>query len=890
MIISEEKYLKHYGILRKSGRYPWGSGENPGQRSQSFFDIRDDLRSKGLTDSEIAKGFGMTTTQLRNTGTLAKAERTAARVAQAQQFKEKGMSNQAIAERMGLAGESSVRALLEPSQLDKANVLRASTKMLEDQIAEKTYIDVGTGVERHIGVSRNELDTAIAALKDKGYELHTVQVDQLGTNNKTLVKVLTPPGTTYTEVKRNLDKIQQPYVISTDNGRSYTAIQPPLSISSKRLAINYAEDGGSKADGVIYVRPGVPDVSLGGSRYAQVRIAVDDTHFIKGMAMYKDDLPKGVDLVFNTNKSNTGNKLDALKPLKDDPDNPFGSAVSQIFKKDAHGKETQELASVMNLVNEEGNWSNWSKNLSSQMLSKQSPTLAKTQLDKAYKSSQKDLEAIKTLTNPAVRRKLLEEYADGADSSAVHLKAAILPRTSNHVILPVNSLKETEVYAPNFNHGEKVVLIRYPHGGIFEIPELVVNNNNREARKLLPPNQSGHVKDAIGINSKVAQRLSGADFDGDTVLVIPNPAGSGKIKTKPALEELKGFDPQRMYPGYEGMPRMKPETKQIEMGKVSNLITDMTIKGAKDAEIARAVKHSMVVIDAEKHNLNYKQSAIDNGIHQLKVKYQSSPDRGGLGASTIISRKKTTIEVPKRSNTYTIDPATGRKIYRETGSSYVNKKGKTIVEKSKVNWLEDQVDAHALSSGTQIERVYADHSNRMKALANEARREAVNTKTIPYSSSARKVYANEVKSLDAKLNLALRNRPLERQAQLIGNAKLNAKKQANPDMPPAEIKKLKGLLLIEARNRTGAGKQLIDITDREWEAIQAGAITNNKLTTILKNADMERVKKLATPKPQRLMTSTNTARAKSLLAQGKTQAEVANILGVSLTTLKTAIE
>ncbi len=100
-------------------------------------------------------------------------------------------------------------------------------------------------------------------------------------------------------------------------------------MSSKRLAIRYAEDGGSKADGVIYVRPGVDDVSLDGSRYSQVRIAVDGTHYIKGMAMYKYDLPDGVDLMFNTNKSDTtGNKLDALKPMKtDSPTNPFGSSI-----------------------------------------------------------------------------------------------------------------------------------------------------------------------------------------------------------------------------------------------------------------------------------------------------------------------------------------------------------------------------------------------------------------------------------------------------------------------------------------------------------------------------------------------------------------------------------
>jgi hypothetical protein len=147
--------------------------------------------------------------------------------------------------------------------------------------------------------------------------------------------------------------------------------------------------------------------------------------------------------------------------------------------------------------------------------------------------------------------------------------------------------------------------VRYPHGGTFEMPELTVNNQNREARSILSDKVKGHARDAVGINSKVAARLSGADFDGDTVLVIPNDRRS--VKTSAPLKELKDFDPQKRYPGYEGMKVMSDKQKQ--MGDVSNLITDMTILGANPAEIARAVKHSMVVIDAEKHKLNYKQSA-----------------------------------------------------------------------------------------------------------------------------------------------------------------------------------------------------------------------------------------------------------------------------------------
>src|SRR6478672_11905277 len=102
-----------------------------------------------------------------------------------------------------------------------------------------------------------------------------------------------------------------------------------------------------------------------------------------------------------------------------------------------------------------------------------------------YERRLKDYNDILSLTNPAVRKKFLEEFADNADSAAVHLKAATLPRSRYQVILPVNSIKSNEVFAPNFRNGEQVVLIRSPHGGTFEIPKLIVNNRNREARRLI---------------------------------------------------------------------------------------------------------------------------------------------------------------------------------------------------------------------------------------------------------------------------------------------------------------------------------------------------------------------------------------------------------------------
>lgn len=882
MIMTEKNYLKHYGILRRSGRYPWGSGGTENTRNKMFLDHVDDLRKQGLSEVDIARGFGITTTQLRAAKSIARNQQKQQQISEAQRYKDKGMSTTAIGKRMGL-NESSVRALLAPGQKDKADVLETTSNMLKDQVAKKTYVDVGLGVEHHLGISQTKLNTAVARLQEQGYTVHRVKVDQLGTGHQTDVKVLCPPGTTQKQAWMNRDKIQQVTDFSDDGGRSFFGLHPPLNVSSRRIAINYAEDGGGKADGVIYVRPGVHDLSLGGSRYAQVRIAVDNTHYLKGMAMYKDDLPAGADLVFNTSKSNTGKKHDAMKELKDDPDNPFGSVVRQRIVRDEHGKE--RVTSALNIVGskegagEEGGWDTWSRTLSSQFLSKQAPRLAKEQLDMTYENRKADLDEIKSLTNSAVRKKLLQDYADKVDAAAVHLKAAHLPRQSTHVILPVNSLKEHEVYAPNFRNGERVVLVRHPHGGIFEIPELTVNNQHPESRSLL-----GRAKDAIGIHPETARKLSGADFDGDTVLVIPN--SKGKIKHAPMLEGLKNFDPIHEYPGYEGMVKMTPHRTQVEMGNISNLITDMTIKGAPSNEIARAVRHSMVVIDAEKHGLDFKQSAANNGIAQLKEKYQGSKR---AGAATLISRKKHELEVPERKQGYRIDPATGKKIFRETGAVTRDRKGNLVPKTQKVKKILEIDDVRTMSSGTPIEKVYADHSNRLKTLANTARKELVTTKGIQRSPSAAKTYAKEVGSLDAKLNVALRNRPLERQAQVLANTVVSAKRRASPDMEPDEIKKMKSQALAEARTRTGARKEEVDITQSEWDAIQAGAISQHKLDQIMQNTDSEKLKQLATPKRKLLMTPTKVNRANAMAAQGYTQAEIADALGVSLTTLKTSV-
>lgn len=907
MIIDEDEYLSHYGILRRSGRYPWGSGGNEIHYNE-FLKTVADLRKEGLTDLQIANGMGIKTTEFRARNSIAKNQKKQDDIRTAFKLKQTGMSNVEIGKEMGIA-ESVVRTLLKPGAEDKAQSLNATRQMLKDLVDSGKYVDVGENAWLLRGIPPTTFKNAVAVLREEGYKKYYIRVPQLGTNKETTVQVLARPDISWSEVNKNIGEIKQIVDFSDDGGRSFYGVLPPLSVNPNRVSITYKEQGGDKADGVIYVRPGVPDVSLGDKRYAQVRILVGEGHYLKGMAMYKDDLPEGIDLVFNTNKSDTGNKLDALKEVKKtpegtmDPDNPFGSVVRQIVVRDSNGHNfvtgygknnydgTERVTSAMNLVNEEGDWGKWSKTLSTQVLSKQSPRLAKTQLDMTYERLQKEFEDISKLTNPIVKRKLLMELSENVDASAVHLKAAALKDQATHVILPIASIPKGQVYAPNYADGTRVALIRFPHGGTFEIPELVVNNNHPESKRLL-----GNAPDAIGIHHSVAERLSGADFDGDTVLVIPNDGPPNKrIKADAALEDLEGFDPRSMYKHYEGMPRMTARQKGIEMGQVSNLITDMTIKGAPTPEIARAIKHSMVVIDAEKHYLDYKQSEIDNGIRALKEKYQGGPR---AGASTLISKAESDVRVPllktrRAAEGGPIDKDTGKIIYDPTTEeSYVNNKGQTVVKMRKSSKLAETEDAYTLIKGvpTKIETVYADHSNRLKQLANDIRKEAVNTPKSEYSESAAKVYKKEVDELVAGLRIAQRNAPLERQAQIIANAQLRIKKKAYPNMDSAEEKKVKSQLLNEARNRTGAGKERISITPKQWEAIQAGAVSSSRLEAILLNVDMDTVKDFATPKVKTLMTSTATARAKAMFANGFTRAEVAKQLGVSLSTLDNAVQ
>lgn len=886
MDLVEEDILMHYGVKRRSGRYPWGSGDNPYQHGGDFLARVEELQRFGKTEKQIADELHLSTTDLRMQVRVAKHERRALQADRARSLREDGKTLDEIASILGYANDSSVRALLNENTAANKNKAQATAEILKKELAEKGAIDVGTGVERQLGVSTGVLQEALFILETEGYNRYGVGVPQVNDPKKrTITPVISVPEIDQREVYQNLDLVKSVGDYhSTDGGESWDKREYPASIDSSRVKILYGDEGGALKDGVIEIRRGVADLDLGDSHYAQVRILVDGTHYLKGMAMYSDDMPDGADIVFNTNKHSGTPKMDVLKKIQDDPDNPFGALIKANGQSHYIDADGNEKLSAINKLKEEGDWDKMSKNLSSQFLSKQPIQLIKKQLDLTYADAADEFSEICSLNNPTVKRKLLLDFADECDSAAVHLKAAALPRQSTQVILPLNAMKETEIFAPNYRDGEKVVLIRYPHGGTFEIPELTVNNKNPTAVSVLGKN----IRDAVGINPKVAERLSGADFDGDQVVVIPT-GGRVKIQSTPALKDLKDFDPKTDYSteGKTGVRLLaKGAATQRQMGEISNLITDMTLKGATEPEIARAVKHSMVVIDAAKHKLDYRQSEKDNGIAELKKKYQGFDDETGHhgGASTLLSRRKQDVEVPERQGSGVIDPLTGKVVYKESGRTYVDPRtGKTVAATTKVKRILAVDDVRSMSSGTLQEEAYADYANKMKDLANKARLEYKATPTLKRSASAAKAFEPEVNRLMAALKVAQLNAPLEREAQRIANARVKAKVQANNITDKDEISKIRRAAISDARNSTGAsGKRTrITISDGEWTAIQSGAISDTTLSEILRYAEPKTVRERATPRRTTQLSDARISRIKAMANSGHTNAEIAEALGIS---------
>lgn len=905
---SQNGVLEHYGTKKHSGRYPWGSGENPYQHSGDFLSRIELLKNKGLSEKDILnsindtlpKEYQMSLSEFRVAKSKAINLRKMSEYEQIKDLRDnKGLGWTDIAKQLNMS-ESSVRSKYSGNIDKKTKRAESIAETLKKEVEKKGMVDISEGANQVLGISETELNDAAYTLEaEYGFKRYGVGIRQpTNIRQQTNITVLAKPEFDQKYAYQHQDQIDSlGDYHSNDGGETFQKLQRPSSLDSSRVAIRYGDEGGLAKDGVIEIRRDVPDLDLGKSHYAQVRILVDGDHYLKGMAVYSDDLPDGVDVMFNTNKPSGTPKMKVLKEAKADPDNPFGAAIKANGQSMYIGADGKEHLSPINKLKEEGDWDTMSRSVSSQFLSKQPKKLIENQLKLTVADYKAQYDEIMQYNNPTIKKKLLNDFADTCEGTSMTLKASAFPGQSTKVILPINQIKETEAYCPTYENGTKLALIRFPHAGTFEIPIVTVNNKNVHGKRNL-----GAIQDAIGINAKVAERLSGADFDGDTVMAIPI-TDKVSIKSTPALKELKDFDPKTEYAVPPGNPNhvrlMKKEEKQREMGVISNLITDMTLRGADEKELARAVKHSMVIIDAEKHGLDYKRSERENGIAELKQKWQIRVDEEGNvkygGASTLLSRRKQTIRVPERRGSTHVDKDTGELVYKESGRTFIDSKtGKERMAEDTVSLISETKDARTLSSGTIQENLYADFSNQLKAMARQARKEAANMPGLKYSPAAAKKYASEVRSLNDKYNTMLMNKPKERKAMLIANASIKAKIQEqglNPAIDKKEIKKISSVEMQRARDSVGASgrKSKVVFTDKEWEAIQAGAISDSKLMKILNSSDSDEIVKRAMPKATTVMSSAKISKAKAMLRSGYSYADIAKACGVPESTVYSAL-
>lgn len=983
---TQDDTLTHYGTKYHSGRYPWGSGEEPYQHGIDFLGRYETLKKQGMSDKDIAAELGMlndkgepSTGILRLEKKWADDMRRIHQMETARSLKEDGLGATEIGRRMGI-NESSVRSLLDPAAEARVRLASQTADFLRDQVDKKGMIDVGADTERvlnsldlseynvcsSLNISKERLNEALYILQKEGYEVYSGRFDQVNNpGNKTTQKVLCPPGTEHKDIY-NLDQVHTIVdYTSHDGGSTFDKFVYPKSLDSSRLKVllrdEVGPDGetGVDKDGIIQIRRGVEDLSLGDAKYSQVRILVDDTKYLKGMAVYSDNMPDGIDVLFNSNKTSYEK---ALKDIKtDDPENPFGSLIKANGQSYYTDKDGNKQLSLINKRADEGDWSDWTDALPSQFLSKQNLSLVKKQLGIAKADKQSEFDDIMALENPTIKKHFLSKFADECDAAAVHLKAAALPGQKYRVIIPINTLKDNEVYAPQYENGTQLALIRYPHAGTFEIPIVTVNNKNKTANAVIGKD----AEDAVGINKKVAERLSGADFDGDTVMCIPTGNGKVNISSTPYYKGLVNFDPQMEYPERKGMKYMKDpvtgtDATQTEMGKISNLITDMTLFGAGEDDMVRAVKHSMVVIDAGKHKLDYTRSYKENNIAELKKKWQQDKrDDDGTGAATIVSRAKGQKTVDKRQGNPKInmkgeewyDPSKpeGALVYKTADDLYYpdrsydkvtglttirTSNGKKITYDAKdaaskemydpVKKIDDDgtvrytnkagdieyrinkrtqrstnmaetADAFDLVSASRNpkEVAYAEYANTMKAMANTARKTYMTTKEQERDANAAKIYKAEVDSLNAKLNTAKLNTVRERAAQRSANVAQKEAKASNPDIKKDDLKKVGQRALNTARSDMGTAtrkERNITITDREWEAIQAGAISKTKLRDILNNTDVDALRQRAMPKTTSGLTTSQISRMKQYSSNGYSLAEIAKKFGVSPSTVSSYLK
>ena len=403
-------------------------------------------------------------------------------------------------------------------------------------------------------------------------------------------------------------------------------------------------------------------------------------------------------------------------------------------------------------------------------------------------------------------------------------------------------------------------------------------------------------------------------------------------------------------------PTPKKSYMYQKMGETTNLIMDMTLAGAPMEQVIKVVKHSMVVIDANKHRLDWKQSEKDNDIIAIKKEWQGTASNGApKGASTIITKAKSEAHPNKRREITRVSDMTpeekqifesGRKVYRSIDKELANKiktlspeeytplisKKLGISESNVKNYIGDRVriknpdkmtpeEKKIFESGRKVYRqvtpkprqekvpkmyladdamelvknpldakevAYANYANALKDMANAARKESRSIKPNKVDPVAKGVYKEEVDTLLANLRIAKSNAPKERKAQRLANKIVNEKIKSNPALEDdsEHLTREKGRALISARAAVGAHKDPIYITDKQWKAIQANALSTNVVTEIFMNSDTDRFRELATPRTQKSLNTSQIALLKAMFNTGMyTNKEIADKFGVSTSML-----
>ena len=950
-----------------SGRYHHGEGENPHQHDYDPEYEFAQMKHRGASEEEILKAMGLSTTEYRKLVKELKSKDMTARHEDVVKLSEMGLGATAIAKELSKRygyeiSEGTIRGDLKriaAGEKVRVTKLEATKKILIDTLNEHTedgkpytFVDVGEGSEKYINVSQVLKDGAVSAIARENTDVfeHVIQVAQVNnsqqkTTVKFLVKVNDPSlteGKSETEVKKAAAAyLHQHYdemapitssVIGAAEGvpSSVRKVEYPVSISHERVMIGYSDDpvngdDNLAKDGTMIIRPSAKDLTMtdcdtqtGVTHYAQVRIAVDDSHYCKGMAMYgrEDQFPPGVDVIFYTNK--TSNKswdkvLKEFKKTKDengnivvDKDNPFGADLKATGQRYYYDENGEKKMSAVNVLREEGDWNEYRKSLSAQFLSKQNLAFARNQLNTSIDNAKTQFDEIAAVKNAQVRNKLLEDFAESCDAKAIDLSAAATTGQLTQVLLPCPSLKSTtynddgsikeygHVYAPNYPDGHKLAIIRYPHANICEIPVLIVNNSNPEGKT-----QIGRGLDAIGLPKSALDQLSGADTDGDTgtcIDVTKLEELGLHVDTTKYFDELIGFDSKAAAPmtdvtvlnknwnarsdGTSGKTMSKRD-RGLQMGRITNCISNMQkATGVTRDEMVRAMKYSMIVIDAYKHNLDWKGAEQEYGIKEIYDKYSSGDKKaiwtvskastqGGLETQDFKYESYTKADGTEGQKKVYINTETGEKYWSYTGREYEKLKedpttgkktgtGEMVKATQKSTGMEDAwrrgEDATALVSAynTPMEQEYAKYSNAMHDIANQARKMMVNnTETVVATAEVKAQYVNEVASLKAKLEVAQQNAPKERLAQMYAQAALKSWKANNPeDAKDSDmLKKKRTYFQNQARARTGANGSgtRVKISAKEYEAINAGAVPKNTVTDVLKRCDKNTLNKQAVP-------------------------------------------